>query len=605
MAVSSPVRLDIAPGIVRGQGPASTAGRFTDADKVRFHAGRAEKIGGWTKAISTAFVGLARGMLGWTAANGTDIVSFGTAFKAYAATDAYDNITPTRETGTLTDPFSTTNLSAVVAVADTGHGLDAGAYVTYSGATAVGGITISGEYTVTSVTDANNYTITHSSAATSTAGPGGGSVDYEYEINPGNEGTSLGLGFGAGPYGEEEYGTPRTGTSGITFELRRWFFARYGTHLMVLPSGGGLYKWDQPNAAARAVIVSGAPTQSRAMFVTAERFPFLLGTIEASTGILNPMHVRWPDVDAITDWTPGTTDRAGARTLQAGNRLIAGTVFSSINLIWSDTALYLAQYIGGDFIYDIRVIATGCGLISADAYEVTPQGVFWMSGEKCFLYNGTVQQVPRFEEVIHALFPAEKPHGQDYSVNREQADKIACGFNRKGNDVWWLYPAADATENDRYVAVSLEDFSWTLGTLVRTAITFNDRPAGDVVMAGTDSYLYLHEIGKNADGAALEAWIETDIISLGDGATDMDIEGFVPVFERQEGDLTLTLTVKDRPMSTSDLEEEDFTIEEGDDLVDCYLGGRYAKMRLTSNVADGDFRLGIPLIEVGPAGGSR
>lgn len=605
MAVSSPVRLDIPPGIIKGQGPASTAGRWTDGDKVRFHAGRAEKIGGWRKAIASTFVGLARGALGWTAANGVDIVSFGTAYKAYAATDEYDNVTPLRESGTLTDPFSTTDLSAVVSVADTAHGLDEGAYVVYDGAGAVGGITIDGEYTVTEVIDADNYRITHSSAATSTAGPGGGSVDYEYEINPGNEGTSFGLGYGAGPYGAETYGTPRTGTAGISFELRRWFFSRYGTHLMMLPSGGGLYKWDQPNAADRAVIVSNAPSMSRAMFVTAERFPFLLGTIEASTGSLNPMHIRWPDVDDITDWTPGTTDRSSARTLQAGNKLIAGTVYSGVNLIWSDTALYLAQFVGGDFIYDIRVIATGCGLISADAFEVTPVGVFWMSSEKCFLYNGTVQQVPRFEEVLHALFPAEEPHGPDYSINLQQADKIACGFNRKGNEVWWHYPSDDATENDRYVAVSLEDFSWHFGTMERTAITTNDRPSGDVVMFGTDSYIYLHEVTKNADGVAMSVYLETDILSLGDGATDMDIEGYVPVFERHEGDLTLTLTTKDRPMSSSDLEEESFTIEEGDDLIDIYMGGRYAKLKLASNAMDGDFRLGIPLIEVGPAGEAR
>lgn len=607
MAVSSPIRLDLPPGIVNNLGPASASGRYVDGDKVRFRGGRPEKIGGWTKAIATTFVGLARGIIGWTTSTSSDLITFGTSTKAYAADDSYDDITPIRASGTLgADPLSTTDTSAVVDVVHVAHGMDSGATAILAGAAAIGGITPNGAYIVT-VVDDDNYQITHSSDATSTVlGGGGASVTYQYEINPGLTETTLGLGFGVGPFGASTFGTPRASATGISLEMRYWYFAKYGTHLMVLPSGGSLYKWDQPASADRAVIVSNAPTASRAMFVTAERYPVLLGAIQASTGLSNPMHIRWPDVDDITDWTPTTINRSNGRTLQSGNKLMGGTVFSSVNLIWSDTSLYLMQFISGsNFIYDTRVIAVNCGLIAPGAYAVTPIGVLWMTSDGFYIYNGSVDQVPRHMEIEGAIFPVETNSSSIFRLNRQKAAKVYCGFNRKANEVWWGYPSAISSEPDRYIAVSLDDWSWHFGTIARTAMAYNPRPNGDVIMAGTDSYIYQHEVGKDADGSAMSVYIETDLVSLGDGSTDLDIEGFVPVFERHVGDLTLTVTTKERPMSAGDLEENAYTIEEGDDLVDIYMGGRYAKMRLASNEASGDFRLGIPLIEIGPGGESR
>lgn len=87
----------------------------------------------------------------------------------------------------LTNPFSTTNGSAVVTV-DIGedHNLSAGQGVEFSNATAVGGITIDGDYDVLASTGDHTFTITHSIAATATA-QGGGTVYYSDE---GDKGTN-------------------------------------------------------------------------------------------------------------------------------------------------------------------------------------------------------------------------------------------------------------------------------------------------------------------------------------------------------------------------------------------------------------------------------
>lgn len=74
----------------------------------------------------------------------------------------------------LTDPFTTTNGSSEVVVADAGHGHSFDDLVQFSGATAVGGVTVDGEYTLIDRT-VDTYTIDVGANATSDA-TGGGTV---------------------------------------------------------------------------------------------------------------------------------------------------------------------------------------------------------------------------------------------------------------------------------------------------------------------------------------------------------------------------------------------------------------------------------------------
>ncbi|MEP0323314.1 hypothetical protein [Bauldia litoralis] len=600
---SSPIPLDIPPGILLTTSSKGALGRYIDADHIRFRNKKPEKIGGWTKKLNSAVDGLIRGMFGWTSDRGTDLVAGGTHSKFYSISDELQDITPLRSSGTLgTDPFAVVDTETTVTVTHTAHGLDVGAYVSFDGASAGGGITIDGEYQVLTVPDADSYTIEHSAAATSTdATTGGSSVDFEYQINPGKAETVLGLGWGAGGWGEGTWGTPRSITSGIAAELRYWSIVTFGNQLAIHPSGGTVYLWDEPNADARAAAVSNAPSAARSMFITPERMIVMLGTT-------NPMKMEWCDRDDTTDWTPSVSNTANARTLQSGTKLIAGTVFDTVSLIWSDTSVYLMDFIeGSDFIYRTEVIGRNCGLIAPGAFAVTPIGVVWMSAHDFHIYaGGSVSSVPRTEEIRDFIF-GNATTGITGSVNRDKTAKTWADFNIKFREVEFGYVSVDSTdgEPDRTITVSLEDWSWWPGTKTRTAMCHSETPAGDIAMAGTDSYVYLHDVGKDAEGAALEAYVESGIMALAGGAGDMDIEGLEPDFERQSGTVDLTLWTKDRPQSTSELERETFEIAETDDLVDIRMGGRYAGFRFSSNEVGGDFRVGQPAIEAGPAGGAR
>jgi hypothetical protein len=235
------------PGINRENTRYTTEGGWYDGDKVRFRQGTPEKIGGWQRISANTFLGVCRSLWNWVTLGGLNLVGVGTNLKFYIEKGgAYNDITPIRDTVTLTNPFTATLGSSVITVADTAHGGVSGDFVTFSGATGLGGNITAGvlnqEYQITLV-NSNLYTITVGAVANATdvsGSPGGGTVAAAYQINVGPSIAIPTTGWGAGTWGSGVWGTGGTSTLG----LRLWSQQNYGEDLVFGPRGGGLYYWD-------------------------------------------------------------------------------------------------------------------------------------------------------------------------------------------------------------------------------------------------------------------------------------------------------------------------------------------------------------------------
>ena len=586
-----PVPLDIPPGFLKTSSPNAARGRYVDGNKVRFVNKRPEKWRGWTKYITDQLLGVARGMTAWTNQYGNINVAIGTNLKLYVVTgdDTLADITPIRASSTIdNDPFSVTDGLTLVTVTDTAHGAQASDFVAFSGAAAVGGITIVGEYQIVTEVDNDTYTINHSAAATSTTTGGGASVVAAYQINVGSSGTVYGLGWGAGNWGEGTWGTPRT--EGIPLELRYWSVSEYGNDLLANPSLDGLYLWEEATD-TEAEIVSNAPTSIRAMFVTGERYIFALGT---STD----MTVKWPDIDDITDWTPSAANTANTRTLQSGGKLIAGCPLTGgTNLVWSDTSLYVFQKVENDLIYDSRLMGNNCGLIGAGAFARVSGVVFWLSGQNAYLFTGSVQAVPRFEEVSDVVFA---------EMDQSQLAKVWGYYDQYNNQVRWSYCSIGVTEPDKYVDVSLDDWSWTTGDWDpegdRTTGCLHRPAEASSLLVASDGYIYSHDDGLDADGSVLTSSIKSGLSALANGETNVDVMDVIPDLERQDGNLSFRVFATNRPDSETYIDDITVTISKYEERDEMRLAGRHIGFELTSSVLGGDFRLGISSVRVGEAG---
>ena len=143
-------KLQFKPGVDRENTRYAAEGGWYETNKVRFRRGMPQKIGGWVRLSSATFLGICRSMLNWVTLQGQNLVTVGTNLKYYIKRGgAYYDITPIRSTVVLTNPFTTFLGSAVVRVDDLAHGALEGDFVTFSGATAVGGTTSDNSATIT------------------------------------------------------------------------------------------------------------------------------------------------------------------------------------------------------------------------------------------------------------------------------------------------------------------------------------------------------------------------------------------------------------------------------------------------------------------------
>jgi hypothetical protein len=229
---------------------------YYESEKVRFRQGTPEKIGGWARISANYFQGLCRSLWNWVTLGGQNLLGVGTNLKFYIESGGYYNdVTPLRKTITLgANPFATTNLSTTVTVTDSTGGWTNGDFVTFSGATAVGGLTLNGEYQIAVVgTSTTTYTIQSATAATSTATGGGSSVVAAYQINVGAPIVTPLYGWGTSTWG--------SGTWGIGVSVRNslglWNQTNFGQDLLFAPTTGAIYIWQAANGlTTRGVLLS-------------------------------------------------------------------------------------------------------------------------------------------------------------------------------------------------------------------------------------------------------------------------------------------------------------------------------------------------------------
>jgi hypothetical protein len=252
------------PGTNKENTRYTTEGGWYEADKVRFRQGNPEVIGGWERISTNTFLGVCRSMWNWVLLNSKNIIGLGTNLKFYLENGGvYNDITPIRATSTInSSPFVATNGSAVITVTDTSHGADTGDFVTFSGATSLGGnitaTVLNAEYQITVLT-ANTYTFTASATANATdvaGSPGGGSaVIAAYQINVGPEIQQALTGWGAGAWGLGTWGNGAPVATAFG-ALRLWSQQNFGQNLVFAPRGGGLYYWQAPTLTVRGVLLN-------------------------------------------------------------------------------------------------------------------------------------------------------------------------------------------------------------------------------------------------------------------------------------------------------------------------------------------------------------
>lgn len=611
-------KIQLRPGCNRENTRYTNEGSYYESDKVRFRQGTPEKIGGWARISASTFVGVCRALWAWFSLSSTALVAVGTNLKYYVLSGGtYNDITPLRVTRTLVNnPITTYNGLTTVTILDALGGQIAGDYVTFSGATAVGGITISGEYQISVSVVANSYDITAASAASSSATGGGAAVSAAYQINVGPATQSASTGWGAGGWGTGTWGV---GTASVD-ALRIWSQQNFGEDLIFGPRFGGMYYFDTSlGVTTRAVDIttmggaSDVPTVQQWIMVSdVSRFVFAFGTNEAGSSTLDPMLIRWSDQESAVNWTPAATNQAGFLRLSHGSTLVTAMQVRQEILVWTDSAVYSMQYVGPPVVWGSQILADNISIVSPRAAATASGVTYWMGVDKFYRYDGTVTTMQcDLRKYIYD------------DINTNESFQIFAGTNEGFNEVWWYYCSAGATAVDKYVIYNYVEKAWYYGTLARTA--WLDSGSNSNPIAAT--YLYNiveHEVGFDDDSTgtptAIEAYITSAEFDIGDGhqfgfvwriLPDMSFEGSTAAnpsitmtlypLKNSGAGYTTPASVAGQSAATV-TRTVSFPVEEFTGQINVRVRGRQMSMKISSTDLGVSWQMGSPRIDVRPDG---
>mgnify|MGYP000654358273 FL=1 len=531
------------PGINREGTDYDNEGGWFDCNLVRFRKGRPEKFGGWAKNNNNTFLGTCRALHPWIALAGTKYLGLGTTWKYYIEEgSSFNDVTPIRSTTSAGDvTFAKVgNGDATITVSDTAHGAVQNDFVTFSGASSLGGnitaTVLNQEYQIATIVNSNSYTIEAKDtngdpvlAAAGDSGNGGGSTVGAYQVNVGLDVYVPGVGWGLNGWGEGAFGSATALSS--TNQLRLWTHDNFGEDLIINQRGGGIYRWVENNGVTtRAVNLSTTAGANQVptvglQVITSEkdRHLIVLGADPLSggvrTGAVDPMLIAFSDQENALDFEPQTTNTAGSLRLSSGSSIIGAVKSRQEILVWTDTALYSMQFIGPPFTFGVNLINEGTGLLGPKAAVTAPQGVFWMSYNNFYLYNGSVQTVPCTV--------------QDYvvsDINLTQSFKINAFTIADKNEVGWFYCSSSSNEIDKYVIYNYAENVWFYGSLSRTA--WLDAGIENFPRAVSNGYLYQQELGFDDDGSPMtNVFIESSDFDLGDGEQFTFIQKIIPDFK--------------------------------------------------------------------------
>jgi len=207
-------------------------------------------------------------------------------------------------------------------------------------------------------------------------------------------------------------------------------------------------------------------------------------------------------------------------------------------LIWTDLGLWSMSFIGLPYVFGFQEIAEGLSTIGPNAAINIGGAVLWMDRGLFYSYTGQVQELPC--TVKDYVFN---------NLNYLQGYKVYAGHNHAFSEVFWFYPSAAASENDRYVVYNYAEQLWSMGQLERTAWLDMGRNAYPVATDRAAKLLYYHEYGQDANGQPMTCYIDSADIDAGGGEHYMFLSRFLPdVHFRGNGQQQeLGITIYGRP----------------------------------------------------------
>ena len=394
----------------------------------------------------------------------------------------------------------------------------------------------------------------------------------------------------------------------VTSEIRLWYQDNFGEDLLYNVRDGAIYYWDKTNGLSTAGValssVAGAnkvPSVAKQVMVSdTDRHVIAFGCDPETSTIQDPLLIRFSDQESITEWESTTNNSAGELRIGSGSRFVRAVETKREILVWTDTSLHSMTFIGSPFTFGITQLSANTTIIGSNAVVAVDDLVYWMGRETFYMYDGRVQQLP--------CAVKQKVFGD---INLNQNQMVFAGINSQFTEIIWFYPSSGATDDDKYVAYNYGEKLWYYGDLARTAwIDRGIRTYPQATGTTSDPYIFNHEIGNDADGVAISAYIESSQFDIGDGEQFSFVSRVIPdvTFDGSSAAspaATFTIKARNYPGASYDQTQDGTVTRTATSPVEQFTNefqvrvrGRSIALRVASSDTGVAWRLGTPRLEI-------
>jgi hypothetical protein len=94
------------------------------------------------------------------------------------------------------------------------------------------------------------------------------------------------------------------------------------------------------------------------------------------------------NIDGTDAYTVKAENTAGTQRLADGSKIMGAIKGRDAIYVWTDTALFLMQFVGAPFTFSFQQVGTNCGLFGKNACREVDGSAYWMSENGFFTYDG-------------------------------------------------------------------------------------------------------------------------------------------------------------------------------------------------------------------------
>lgn len=360
---------------------------------------------------------------------------------------------------------------------------------------------------------------------------------------------------------------------------------------------GKLY-YNVVGEAAPLAIVTGAPQVTGGVVVTGN-YILLYG----SNGL-----IYWNDGAVISNWpTPNFISFQATQFVygapvraSALSALFWGLNFVAQLMLNNDTTpKFISSYVSSE-----STLLSANSIVSLDPY------FYWPGDNSFYKFNGAVVELKN--ETNKKWFFR--------NLNNDQKQKVSGFVNRIYNEVWWLAPFGNASENTNAIFMNASTEDWfdtdqmdrTCGIPSSTQFPYPLMCSSQPISNGqSDIYpIWVHEYGTDKDQLgqkiAIKSSFTTNLTTMKDIDPSMDvgiIDTIIPDIQ-QTGDMTVTFNSRGYPRSVPDASKL-FQITPQTEFLTVRQKSSIFSATFTSNTSGGDYLMGRTRYLIKPAGDER